>query len=94
VVSTELTIKIIEIWGKFGVFQVFFLTLRANPCFWVKNGGCYVSLRGLGDIGKKNASKNVGKLGKIGINFNKFGKIQLFWQKFIKIHTFFKLTFC
>jgi len=32
----------------------------------------------MGDIGKKNASKNVEKLAKIGINFNKFGKIQLF----------------
>jgi len=35
----------------------------------------------MGDIGKKNASKNVKKIAKIGKNFNKFGKIQLFWQK-------------
>ncbi len=81
-------------WGKIGVFQVFFLSSGANPCFWVKNGDWCVNLRGMGDIGKKKATKNVEKLAKIGINFNKFGKIQLFWQKFIKIHTFFKLTFC
>ena len=40
------------------VFSGFFLILEANPCFWVKNGGRYVNLRGLGDMGKKNASKN------------------------------------
>jgi len=66
---------------KFGVFQVFFLTFGANPCFWVKNGCWYVNMRDLGDMGKKNASKNVEKIAKIGINFNKFGKIQLFWRK-------------
>jgi len=64
--------------GEIGVFSVFFPFLGANPCFWAKNEGWYVNMRGLGDIGKKNASKNVKKLAKIGINFNKFGKIQLF----------------
>jgi len=63
--------KLGEIWG----FSGFFLTLGANPCSWVKNRDWCVNLRGLGDIGKKNASKNEVKLGKIGINFNKFGKI-------------------
>jgi len=29
--------------------------------FWAKNGGWYVNLQSLGDIGKKNASKNDGK---------------------------------
>jgi len=47
--------------GKFGIFQVFFLISGANPCFWVKNGDQYVNMRGMGDIGKKNASKNVEK---------------------------------
>jgi len=50
-----------KILKKIGFFSVFFLILGANPCFWVKNGGWYVSLQGLGDIGKKNTSKNVKK---------------------------------
>ncbi len=79
---------------KIGVLAEFFSDFRGNPCFWIKNGGRCVNLRGLGDIGKENASKNDEELGKIGINFNKFGKIQLFWQKFVKIHTFCILTFC
>jgi len=61
-------IEIFRNWGKLGFFQVFFLISGANPCFWAKNGGWYVNLRGLGDIGKKSASKNVEKLAKIGIN--------------------------
>jgi hypothetical protein len=40
--------------------------------FWVKNGGWYVKLQSLGDMGKKNASKNEHKLAKISINSEKF----------------------
>ncbi len=65
-------------WGKIGVFQVFFVHFRADVGLWVINGGWCVNLRGMGDIGKKNVSKNVEKLAKISINFNKFGKIRLF----------------
>jgi len=43
-------------------------------------------------IGKKNASKNVEKLAKIGRNFDKFVKIQLFSQKFRKNSHFFQIN--
>jgi len=49
---------IFKIGGNLGGFQVFFLILEVNPCFWVKNGGRHVNLRGMGNIDKKNASKN------------------------------------
>jgi len=52
------TFNFSDFWGKFGVFQVFFLILGANPCFWVKNGGWCVSLRGMGNIGNKKTSIN------------------------------------
>ena len=77
-----------------GFYRFFLFVSVQMLVFSVKNGAWCVYLRGLGDIGEKNASKNVKKLAKIGINFNKFGKIKLFWQKFIKIHTFLRLTFC
>jgi hypothetical protein len=48
--------------GEIGFFQVFFVHFRADVGFWAKNGGWCVNLQGMGDIGKKNASKNVGKL--------------------------------
>jgi len=32
-----------------------------DVCFWVKNGGWYVNLRGLGKMDKKKTSKNVKK---------------------------------
>ncbi len=80
--------------GEIRDFSGFFVHLCGDAGFWAKNGGWCVNLRGMGEIDKKNASKNVEKMAKIGKNFNKFGKIQLFWQKFIKIHTSFKLTFC
>jgi len=35
-------------------------------------------------MGKKNASKNVKKLAKIGKNFNKFGKMRAFLAKMSK----------
>ncbi len=63
-----------ENWG----FSGFFLTLGVNPCFWVKNGGKYVNMRSRGNVGKIETSKNAGKLGKIGINFNKFGNFSFF----------------
>ncbi len=47
-----------EILKKIGVFQVFFLILGANPCFWVKNGGRYVNLQGMGNVGNKKTSIN------------------------------------
>jgi len=49
-------------------------------------------MRGLGDIGKINALKNVEKLAKIGININKFGKIQLFLAKIHKNSHFFQIN--
>ncbi len=48
-------------WGKIGVFQVFFVHFREDIGYWVKNGGWCVNLQGLGDMDKKNASKNVKK---------------------------------
>jgi hypothetical protein len=44
--------------GKIGFF---FAHLCGDVGFWVKNEGWCVNLRGLGGIGKKNASKNVEK---------------------------------
>jgi len=35
-----------------------------NPCFWGKNGGWYVNMRGLGKIDKNNVQKNAEKRGK------------------------------
>ncbi len=65
-------VKLSEIGGKLGDFQVFFLILVANLCFWVKNGGCYVNLRGLGEIDKIKTRKNEQKLPNISINSEKF----------------------
>ena len=45
-------------------FSGFFLTSAANPRFYVRNGGWCVNLRGLGDMDKIKASKNVVKRGK------------------------------
>ena len=39
------------------VFQVFFLILGANPCFWVKNAGEHVNMRSMGEIDKKKRQK-------------------------------------
>jgi hypothetical protein len=47
-----------ENWGFFG----FFLILGANTCFWVKNRGWYVDMRGMGKISKIKTSKNEYKL--------------------------------
>ncbi len=47
---------------EIGVFQVFFVPFFADVGFWVNNGGGYVNLRGVGDMGKIKASKNVKKL--------------------------------
>ncbi len=52
-----------EILKKIGDFSGFFLILGANHCSWVKNWDWYVNLQGLGEIDKKNASKNAVKLG-------------------------------
>jgi len=60
--------KIEENWGFLG----FFSDLGANPCLWVKNGGCYVNLRGMGEIDKIEMRKNEQKLAKISINSEKF----------------------
>jgi hypothetical protein len=54
--------RIIRNWGKIGDFSVFFLILGANTCFWVKNRGWYVDMRGMGKISKIKTSKNEYKL--------------------------------
>jgi len=45
-------------WGEIGGFQVFFLILGANACFWVKNGGRCVNMRIMGNVGNKKTSIN------------------------------------
>ena len=53
--------KIIENWGKIGIFQVFLVHLCGDVGFWVNNGGWCVNLWSMGNIDKKNTQKNAGK---------------------------------
>ena len=52
----------ISIWWKLWIFQVFLVHFLADVGFWANNGDWRVNLRGVGDIGKKNTSKNEYKL--------------------------------
>jgi len=56
------------IWGKIGFFEVIF---SGRLCFWGKNGGWFVKLWGLGEIGKKKPLKNVRKHSKTFENIRK-----------------------
>ena len=57
-----MTSKNSKIEGKSGFFEVFF---EGDVCFWGKNGVWWVSLWGLGKIGKAETFENVRKRLKI-----------------------------
>ena len=50
------------VFGEIVGFSGFFLILGANHFFWVKYGGWYVNMRGLGGVDKKKTLKNEHKL--------------------------------